>query len=485
MSDESEELLDAIDWLLKRFEDDDAVAYAEVGGVYQEKTDVVITDEGPRDRTAFTETGVWSRVFADGAADYRYTTSLDEEALEDVAQRAIRSGKLLAQEDPARFDAYTLHRAAHDGWAEEGIDARDLDSKVATVEDALSATEDLDLRRTWVNYSDAHVELSLTTTTDTTVRTTLDRAAIDLSLEIDEGPKVSRHAGSTRGATFLDRLGEVVESAAADAASLAATATADTPTGEADIVLSPEAAAQLFHFVSHYLEADHVWQGLSPYSEGDRIGPKNLTISDEVRAGSWAALAYDAEGRPTTPVELVEDGTVTRLLHNIASAADEGTSPAGNAVPSLGFEQPPRIHARHLDVAAGDATRTELRDGADVYVNRFDEPWLHDQFERVQRSGVMPPSVMYAKDVDRKSVDRPDRGCADLPIAEGYRLVDGERTGRIEGLSLEYDPTTLRDITAIGAARGTVTGVCEKHKSQLPYAVTAPGLRLGATLKEE
>ncbi|WP_132058583.1 metallopeptidase TldD-related protein [Halorussus amylolyticus] len=484
MSDEREEVLDAMDWLLNRFENDDDVAYAEVGGIYQEKTDLVVTEDGPRENTAFTETGVCLRVFANGSADYRYSSSIDEESLEDVADRAVRSGEVLAQDDPAQFDAYTTHRAVHGGWANERIDAREKDAKVDAVVDGLEPADDLDLRHVWANYADAHVEASWGSTTGSTVQTTTDRAQVTLVLDLEDGPKLERHAGSTRGAKFLDTLPEFFDGALADARELADATAAESPTGERTVALSPEAAAQLFHFVSHYLETDHGYMGLSPYSVGDEIGPDDLTIEDGVRAGSWAALAYDAELRPTTPVQLVEDGEVTRLLHNTATAAEEETYPAGNAVPSLGFEQAPRIHARHLEVAPGDADPKQLRESADVYVERFGTPWLRDEFERVQRTGVMPASVLYAKDIDRKTVDRPDRGCAELPVAEGYRLEDGERAGRVDNVAVDYDPDTVSDITDIGTTRATVTGVCEKHKSQLPWAVSAPGVRLRATLKE-
>ncbi|MDS0293803.1 metallopeptidase TldD-related protein [Halogeometricum luteum] len=487
MTDEREDALDAMDWLLARFEEDDAVAYAEVGGVYEEKTDAVVTHEGPRDRVSFAESGVWLRTFADGAADYRYTTSLDEESLEDEAERAVRGAGMLAQSDPARFDAHTTHRAVHEGWAGEPVGAVGVDEKVAAVEDGIAAAENSgpDLRRVWVNYADAHVEETVGNTTGSTVRTTLDRAQVTCSLHLEGGPKVRRHAGSTEGAAFLDELPAVFESAAADARALSAANVADAPTGEASVALSPRAAGQLFHFVSHYLEADTGYMGMSPYAVGDRIGPEGLDIEDGVRAGSWGARAYDAEVRPTTPTRLVDGGEVERLLHNTASAAEDGAHPAGNAVPSLGHGQPPRIHARHLDVAAGDAGERALRADADVYVERFGEPWFRDEFERVQRAGVFPASVLYAKDIDRKTEERPDCGSAEFPIAEGYRLDGGERAGRVEDLSLDYDPDVLRTLSAFGAARETTTGVCEKHKSHLPFAVTAPGVRLTATLKAD
>jgi len=485
MTDDREDVLDAMDWLLDYLEGDDRVAYAEVGGVYKEKTDAVVTGDGPRENVEFTETGVWLRVFADGAADYRYTTSLDEESLEDEAGRAIRSGEVLAQEDPGRFDAYTTHRGVHGGWASEGIHAVDLDTKLGVVQDGLAAAEDLDLDRTWVNYADARVEESVGTTTGSTIRTTLDRAQLTASLTLDDGPKVRRHAGSTEGAAFLDEIPAVFEAAADDARALAADEPADPLTGERTVALSPQAAGQLFHFVSHYLEADTDYMGMSPYEIGDRIGPDGLDVEDAVHAGTWGSRAYDAEVRPTTPTQLVADGRIERRLHNTTSAAEQETYPTGNAVPSLGRQQPPRIHARHLEVAAGDADPAALREDADVYVERFGAPYLRDEYERVQRSGVFPASVSYARDVERKVDERPDCGSAEFPIAEAYRLDDGERAGRVEDAALDYVPDVLESISALGTVRGTITGVCEKHKSQLPYSVTAPGVRLEATVEEK
>lgn len=484
MSDGRESVLDAMDWLLDSLETDDAVSYAEVGGVYQEKTDLVVTDGRPRNATEFTETGVWLRVFADGAADYRYTNALDEESLRDEADRAIRGGEVLAQAEPGRFDAYTTHRATHGGWASEGIHTRALDEKTTVIEAGLAAADDLDLDRRWANYVDAHVEEAVGTTTGSVVRTTLDRARVNLSLSLADGPKVSRHAGSTEGGAFLDEIADTFAAAAEDARSLSDADPVDAPNGKATVALSPTAAGQLFHFVSHYLETDTCYMGMSPYDVGDRIGPEDLDIEDTVHAGSWAARAYDAEVKPTTPTRLVSNGRIERLLHNTTTAAEEDAYPAGNSVPSLGFTEPPRIHARHLEIAAGDADAATLREDADVYVERFNEPWFRDEFERVQRTGLFPPSALYAKDIDRKSEDRPDCGSAEFPIAEGYRLDGGGRAGRVDGMAVEYTPDVLRTLSRIGDARETVTGVCEKHKSRLPFAVTAPGVRLEAPIRE-
>jgi len=485
MSERHTEVLDAIDRVLDLLETNEDVAYAEVGGVYQEKSDAVVTETGIRNSTAFPETGLWMRVFANGAADYRYTTTLTDEALEDEVERAVRGGKYLAQETPARVDTESMHRGVHDGWATAGVDEWSLDRKLDRVVGAFEdATEGVAVERVRLTYTDAHIEQSIVTTAGSSVRTVLDRAGIRTVLQPVDAPKIQRHHGSTRGLGFFDDLEDHFADVAESAARLRAAGTT-SPVGEHDVLLSPRAAGQLLAFVSRYLEQDVVYQGLTPYEVGQQIAADGLTVEDTVHAGSWAAAAYDGECRPTHPVTLVQDGTVENFLHNTVSAADENVVPAGNAVQSVGFDNPPRVHARHLDVASGDRPADELRSNAAVYVADFDEPWHDEEFERVQRSGVMPPSVQYAKRVDEKTIDFSEVGRARLPIVEGYRLEDGERADRLDDVALAYDPETLERITGIGRERTTVTGVDEKHKSQLPYAVTAPAMALRASLVED
>ncbi|WP_254546638.1 metallopeptidase TldD-related protein [Halomarina pelagica] len=486
MPTDRDETLAAMEVLTAYLEDRDEVAYAEVGGVVQYKTDAVVTREGTRNATAFTETGVWCRVFANGAADYRYTTALDEESLRDEADRAIRSAAQLAQTRPARVDTETLHRAVHGGWGTTPrLTDLEPEAKVDRLRSALDASRVDGVDRVRVTYADASVDHAITTTTGSAVRTTFERASTDLVVDAPACPTVRRFAGTLRGTAIFDEFESLAAEAFArvdDLRDRSADALAEER--EADVVLSPRATAQLVHHLSHALEADAGYLGLPNHAVGDEVAGGGLAVEDAIRAGSWGAMAYDAEARPTEPVALVRDGAVASLLHDTESAADHDAFPAGTAVPSLGFDAPPRIHARHLDVEAGTASETDLLAGATAYVERFDPPRYRDDLEARKRSGWMPPSVLYARDLRETAAesDRPDRGRVDWPIAEGYRVEGGERTSRLDGAHLASDPATLRGISMLGSVRETTTGVCDKHRSRLPYAVTAPAVRLTAVL---
>ncbi len=476
MGEIDSDTLDAMDWLLDRFERDEAVAYAEVGALDRTKTDIVVTHRGPRETISFPQTGVFCRVYADGAADYRFTQSITETALTEMADRAIRSGTHLAQDIPEQYDPYTQHQATHPGWSSERIDTIETETKLTQLQTALQATAQLSVDRQWVNYTDEHLELAVGTTTGSTVTTSLDRAYLEVQLSVANGPTITRQAGSTRGTPFLDRFSTIIDDAVTAGIHHTQAASNTPPTGVQQVVLTPRASGQLLLYLTRYFEADTIQMGLSPYAVGEQIAAPSLTIDDTIKPGSFAARGYDAELRPTTPVRLVEDGTFTEAVHSTSTAAEAGTTPVGTVIPSLGFEQPPRIHTRHLDVHAGSTSTEALYEDATLLVERFGDPYPVDELERTHRDSHMPASVMYAANVDRITEPRPDVGITQLPIAEGYHLTDGMRGASITQGQIQYQPQALQTITGVGTTRETTSLIGQKHKSQLPAAVTAPAL---------
>ncbi|MFB6188569.1 MAG: metallopeptidase TldD-related protein [Halapricum sp.] len=488
-----ETVIDATERVLSRLESNEEVAYAEVGGVERHLSDAVITRGTVRSSDDLAKTGVWWRVFADGSADYRYVSSFDEAHLEDMIERSIRAAKLLDQSSPVRYDPATMHRDSHPGWVTGPGSLREqtADEKAERIRTAFAdALGGLDVERTRVSYRDESVETTVSTTTGTTVRTELERASADAVVVPSSGPKLRRHVGSTTGEEFLDTLPARFEELARRGRTVAETD--KTPLGsteEREVVFGPLAAGALIHQLSHYLEVDMLYFGSSPFELGDRVGPSSLSIEDTIRAGSWAARAYDAEGRPTRPVSVVSNGRVVNHLYDVAAAIEEEAHPAGHAIPSLGFENPPRIHARHLTVEPGNATRSELCEGADVYVERLGNPWIRNEATRTKRESTMPPSVLYANDIAESTPSDFEGEHVEqeihLPIEEAYVLRGGDRTALLVDGAIEFSLSDLQSITALGANRRTLTGTCSKHKSVLPFAVTAPAVRLSTAIGED
>jgi TldD protein len=483
-----EAVLDAAARVEDLLEADEDVAHAEVGGVHRAHADVVVDGDGVRSATDLLETGVWWRVFADGAADYRYVTVLDDEHLADFVERSVRAACQLDQERPARYDAGSMVRASHPGWARRPLEepAEAVGERLAAaVDDHLA---DLPTERVRLSYAGERLRTTLSTLTGSAVTCTLDRVGVETTLAVaDANAKLRDHLGGTTGGAVLDAVPDRLAALADEARAAAAAGTTAPPEGSAAVVLAPRAAAELFHHLAHYLEADAVYLGSSDLAPGDRVGPDWLDVADVVRPGSWAAMAYDAEARPTQPVELVADGVVRSRLHSTASAAEEGATPAGSVVPAIGFEHPPRIHARHLDVAAGGTPLSALCADADLLVERVGTPRLANEATRRKRASQMPPTVLYAHEIAEQTpsefADEAADQVLEVPVSVGYALADGERAGRVADAVLAV---RLPDLTGLAGAtpdRTTVTGTCDKHDSRLPYAVTAPGVRLAADVR--
>lgn len=473
----------AAESVLDRLEDHADVAHATVCGVARDHTDLVVTHRGRRSATDLADAGVWWRLLADGAADYRFTTTVADDHLDDLAERSVRAAVRLNQPDPLQYDAGSLHRATHQGWTRGDPRELDADAKAERVEEALAtATADLSLDRARVEYRDESLTETMLTTTGTTLRTSLARASAETTLAPVAGPTLRDHVGTTEGLSLLDDLPARLAALADTAADAAAAETTTWPDERrTTVALAPRAAARLFHHVSHYFEADLAALGACPIEPGDRVGPEELRVEDGVRAGSWAARAFDAEGRPTQPTTLIADGVATGRLHTVASAADAGAAADGSVVPSVGYESPPRPHARHLDVAPGSATVEDLREGASLWVERFERGSFGHVATREKRSSAMPPSVAYARHVASRTPEEfeaeAENQAVELPVALGYEFDDGATGPRVTDAVVEFAPRDLRE-ALLGRRRSTVTGVCDKHGSRLPFAVRAPAVRL-------
>lgn len=474
----------AADILLTRLEEDSDVAYAEVGAVETERREAECGTQREHESDLVETAGVWCRVFADGSAGYDYTSTLTEEGLIKAAGRATRAGRFLAQNDPSRYDADAVHRDSHPGW---GIDRRRSDEK-GVIEDPVRRLREVqeplvgqNVDQLQLRYKRLRTDISVLTSTGSAIRTGLDRGSITISVMPTTGARIRSHVGTTTGSGVFEEIEPTIDSLADTIDRFAGLRKEGSESWDrVSVVLEPIAAGQLIHFLSQYFEMDARYSGACPFDRGERIAPTSLSIHDVIPPNSWAATAYDAEAHPTSPVTLVKDGIVRSFIHNTETAFEENGFRAGNFVFPLGFENPPRIHARHLDVEAGDEPIEALRNEATLSIRRFTKPQLLNEATRAKRRSWMPPSALYARNSREHTPDHYDETeqSIKLGIAEGYLLQRGEPSAVISQKAVKFSPEDLENIQALSVRRDTVTGTCSKHKSLLPFAVTTPAIRL-------
>jgi TldD protein len=485
----SEDVVSEAEKLVETLKTDDHVAYAEAGAIFRDTATVLTVGATVERSSEISESGVWCRVFADGAAGYRYTADIDH--VSNIGTLARKRAQVLGQSAAAQYDTTTAHRGTHTGWATDGRNTdTDLDAKIETIRAKSGRFRDCGATR--IHYKDVSRDDIILTTTGGAIRTSIDRNWVDIrsSVGTKDGNSINirQQSGNTLGFQNSgdDLIDSTVDKISEQKARMSRYRTADPP-GAETVVLSGSVAGQLFHEFSRYLEMDTVYFGSSAVEVGDTVTSELITIDDTIKPGDWAAIAFDAEGRATSPLRLVSNGVVKNRLHSAATALAEGEQPGGHFIFSTNPESPPRIHSRHLDIKSGSTPEEEMLVGGDVYIKSVGAPALTNEATETKQSSKMPPSALYARDIaDQTPEDYSNEATEQsihLPVTEGYVLEGGEKTRLLSDASLIVSLEDLKTISEVGISRSTVSGTDQKNNSRIPFSAMSPAIALDAELR--
>jgi PmbA protein len=146
------------------------------------------------------------------------------------------------------------------------------------------------------------------------------------------------------------------------------------PTARLTVVFGPRVSSSLLGHLSGAINGASVARGTSFLKDkmGQRLfAPGVHVIDDPCRVRGVRSRPFDAEGTPTTPLTLIEDGVLTNWLLDHRSAKQLKLATNGHA--SRGTGGGPSPSATNLYMRAGQATPAELM--ADIklglYVNEL------------------------------------------------------------------------------------------------------------------
>ena len=195
----------------------------------------------------------------------------------------------------------------------------------------------------------------------------LTTASIYLYARAEETGRKPRSAGAVRlgyGTADLDIAGCIEEAAERTIAHLDY---APIETGHYTCVFSPEAFLDLIGAFSSLFNARAVLDGVSlsqRESLGSSLAVPFLSIRDNgLHPGNVGASAFDGEGTPTAPLDLVEGGVLRHFLHSEATARAFGVAPTGHA----GLGAKVSVGADWFEIGA-----TPGSNGGQQGLNRFD-----------------------------------------------------------------------------------------------------------------
>ena len=127
--------------------------------------------------------------------------------------------------------------------------------------------------------------------------------------------------------------------------------------GVYDVILSPMVMGNLLNVIGRMASALNVDMGFSIFAGrkiGEKVFSEKITLADDpINPESYGAVSFDAEGLPTKRNIIVENGTLSTLLHNSKTAAKYGVESTSNA----GLISP---HPWSLELKPGTYTLEEL-----------------------------------------------------------------------------------------------------------------------------
>lgn len=485
----SESTVEDIESLIKEFQNNNEVAYAEVGAIFRDKSVISTAGEDIQRCSNISNSGIWCRVFANGAAGYRFMQ--DPENVSRVGSLALKRAQVLGQSAVAQYDTITAHEGSHTGWAtnQRNVDV-DIDKKADTVRRGLNMLDRA--KDTRIHYMDVSRDDIIFTTTGGAIRTSIDRNWVDIhgSVDTKDGMqiKINKRAGSTLG--FEDSANDLIDKTVtklSEQRSRLSNHVSVNRSGSLTATLSSSVAGRLFHQLSRYLEMDTIYFGSSPAEIGDKLTSSLVDINDTIEPGNWAAIGFDGEAKVASPTKLISNGIVKNRIHSTITALEENKQPKGHFIPSMNLESPPRIHVRHLDIEPGSALLEDMLEESDVYIRAVGTPTLSNEATKTKQSSYMPPCALYAKDIADKTpeeyINEASNQALRFPITEAYVLENSEQKEIISDASLVVTLDDFQTISNLGLRRSTIDGIHKKSGSEIPFSVTSPSITLNAEIR--
>jgi PmbA protein len=308
--------------------------------------------------------GIGLRVLHNGAWGYAHTENLSQTALERAFAMALEHADLVAPEEFAVIAAWPEPPHVGDLYG-EGLSGVTVDRKVQAAIALETSAREADPRVVTVAYSgyqDGEHEVMVANTTG------LDRSSkqnfasqYTYPLVAEAGQSKSKVAWDfSREFETLDPQRTALESVQKSLNLLGAK---PAPSGTFPVVIEHECLAELLGTFSSLFNAKMVQEDKSPLAGklGQQIASAHVTLHDDAtRPGGFASRPFDAEGYPSQPITLIENGKLLAFLHNTETAARAGQNSTGHAG-RYGYQTTLTVAPSNMYLEPGDVSVDALR----------------------------------------------------------------------------------------------------------------------------
>ncbi|MBG0561715.1 TldD/PmbA family protein [Actinoplanes aureus] len=352
-------------------------------------------------------TGVRLRLHLDGRTASGSTTVTDADGLRALVARTVAAAAV-SPPDPAwpgviRPAALRVS-AAHPGSGERSGLAFGFDEATARATPAERAERVRDFVQAAGGLETAgycrtvYVSAAFANTAGQAVEGRTAEAAMDGIARVGGADGVARLASCR-----LADLDGAVLGARAAAKARAARQPVELPPGEYEVVLEPDAVADLLENLATFGFNGKAYVQRQSFAElGVEQFDPSVTIVDEPlgsRGEPAPGLPFDDEGTPRRSLVLVRDGVTTAVAHDRTSAAQDGTESTGHASAVSRSWGPQATHVR-LEAAERPAPLAEVAeaDGAGPIAES-----ARPLVARMRR-GLLVTDLWYTRVLDPKSL---------------------------------------------------------------------------------
>jgi PmbA protein len=313
--------------------------------------------------------GVGVRVIVGARQGYAWAGSLDDgvvaetlaEARDNAAFGSPDESYVLAS--PADVDAVAAPEL--DLWRDDVLATSTADkvSLALELEAAVRAADPSVRGVESASYGDAAVEAAVANSLGVEASTRRTSASCSAFAMAGEGTLTQTGSGFSAGRSFADvDAGEAARDAAERAVRLLGAK--PIPTARLPVVLDPMVTRSVLALLGGALSGEAIVKGRSLFvgREGEVVAASGITLVDDPTfADAFAAVSHDAEGVPTRRVELIANGRLDAVLHNVQTAKRAGgrARTTGSAVRG-GFKSPPGVGARALHLVPGELGHEEI-----------------------------------------------------------------------------------------------------------------------------
>jgi PmbA protein len=304
---------------------------------YQENKKLTISVfEGQVDKFTLSEDGGMSyRVIHGGKMGYAYSERFDDDAMDMLLNEALGNAEVIESEDEVLLhDGSGTYVEINDFNPE--LSKQSMDDKIKfliDVENELRAYDSRIKRLSFNNYVEVESSKFIVNTEGLDVE---DKSNYCLAYAMP----VVESDGDTRTGLGYDigndfyalSKSKITEVAARESLGMLGAEPVSSKT--CPVVVKNDAFAQLFSAFMGIFSAERVQKDMSALKGkiDQKIAVHMITlIEDPHMSGAMASASFDAEGVPTVPKRLIENGVLKTYLYNLKTAKKDGVNSTGNA----------------------------------------------------------------------------------------------------------------------------------------------------------